>query len=133
MAGIGFQLNKLFQKKGVLNLCRAYVYAGVISIGPMILYVIMLLGMALVTLVAGMEQQDREVLNCMLTYSLLVSLFSSNCHSMVLTRYVADQLYEKKYARIMPSVYGDCCIQLIVVLPLYGIFLFFSGFFCSNS
>ena len=127
MAGIGFQLNKLFQKKGFLNLCRAYVYAGVISIGPMILYVFMLLGITLVSLVAGMELQEREVLNCMLTYSLLVSLFSSNCHSMVITRYVADQLYQKHYTQIMPSLYGDCCIQLLCALPLYGIFLFFSG------
>ena len=127
MAGIGFQLNKLFQKKGVLNLCKAYIYSGVISIGPMILYVVMLLGITLVTLIAGMDRPDREVLNCMLTYSLLVSLFSSNCYNMVVTRYVADRLYEKRYSEIMPSLYGNCCIQLLVMVPLYGAFLLFSG------
>ncbi|MBR0410709.1 MAG: exopolysaccharide Pel transporter PelG [Eubacterium sp.] len=127
MAGIGFQLNKLFQKKGVLNLCRAYIYAGVISIGPMILYVVMLLGITLVSLIAGMDRPDREVLNCMLTYSLLVSLFSSNCYNMVVTRYVADRLYEKRYSEIMPSLYGSCCVQLLVMVPLYSTFLFFSG------
>ena len=73
-------------------------YAGMSSLVLCGFTWIMLLGMALVTLVAGMERPDREVLSCMLTYSLLVSLFSSNCHSMVVTRYVADQLYEKKYA-----------------------------------
>lgn len=127
MAGIGFQLNKLFQKKGILNLCRAYVYAGVVSIGPMILYVVMLLGVTLVSLIAGMDRPDREVLNCMLTYSLLVSLFSSNCYNMVVTRFVADRLYEKRYSEIMPSLYGNCCIQLLVAVPLYGLFLAFSG------
>lgn len=127
MAGIGFQLNKLFHKKGILNLCRAYIYAGVISIGPMILYVIMLLGVTLVSLIAGMNRPDREVLNCMLTYSLLVSLFSSNCYNMVVTRFVADRLYEKRYSEIMPSLYGNCAVQLCIAMPLYGIFLFFSG------
>lgn len=127
MAGIGFQLNKIFQKKGILNLCKAYLYAGVISIGPMILYVIMLLGVTLVSLVAGMDRPDREVLNCMITYSLLVSLFSSNCFNMVVTRFVADRLYEKRYAEIMPSLYGNCAVQLCIGMPLYGLFLFNAG------
>ena len=34
MAGIGFSLRKLFDKKGIFNLCRAYGYTGIISIGP---------------------------------------------------------------------------------------------------
>jgi uncharacterized membrane protein len=127
MAGIGFQLNKIFQKKGVLNLCRAYMYAGVISIGPMILYVIMLLGITLVSLLAGMNRPDREVMNCMITYSLLVSLFSSNCYNMVVTRFVADRLYEKRFSEIMPSLYGNCAVQLVIAMPLYGVFLLFSG------
>ena len=37
MAGIGFELKKLFQKKGVLNTTKAYGYATVICAGPMLL------------------------------------------------------------------------------------------------
>ena len=44
MAGIGFSLNRLFQKKGMLNLCRAYAYAGAVAIGPMVMGVCLLLG-----------------------------------------------------------------------------------------
>ncbi len=40
MAGIGFSLKRLFNKKGVFSLCRAYGYAGIICAGPMILGVI---------------------------------------------------------------------------------------------
>ena len=127
MAGIGFQLNRLFQKKGFLNLCRAYIFAGVISIGPMILYVIMLLGITLVSFLSGMERPDQEVMNCMLTYNLLVSLLLSNCFNMVVTRFVADHLYEGRYAEIMPSFYGSCCLQLLIIIPTYGTFLLMSG------
>lgn len=127
MAGIGFQLNKLFQKKGILNLCRAYVYAGIVSVGPMILYVLMLLGMTLVSLIAGMDRPSREVMNCMMTYSLLVSLFSTSWHNMVVTRFIADRLYEERYREIMPSLYGDCALQLLIAEPLYGIFLMHAG------
>ena len=127
MAGIGFQLNKLFQKKGILNLGRAYIYAGIVSVGPMILYVLMLLGMTLVSLLAGMNRPEREVMNCMMTYSLLVSLFSTSWHNMVVTRFVADRLYEERYREILPSLYGDCAVQLLIAEPLYGFFLMNAG------
>ena len=78
MAGIGFSLNRLFQKKGMLNLCRAYAYAGAVAIGPMVMGVCLLLGISFVSQVAGMPQGQREIMNCMLTYSLLVSLFVSS-------------------------------------------------------
>ena len=114
MAGIGFSLNRLFQKKGMLNLCRAYAYAGAVAIGPMVMGVCLLLGISFVSQVAGMAQHDREIMNCMLTYSLLVSLFVTSFMNMILTRYISDMLYEGKKERVMPSFYG----ALAVMLPL---------------
>ncbi|WP_373218658.1 exopolysaccharide Pel transporter PelG [Ruminococcus sp. 5_1_39BFAA] len=127
MAGIGFSLKRLFKKKGFFALCRAYGYAGIICAGPMILGVILLVGMALVARIAGMSQHDRELMNCMLTYSLLVSLSITSWFNMATTRYVADMLYEEKLSRIMPSFYGSCSIMLVIGGVAYAVFLFFSG------
>ena len=82
MAGIGFSLKKLFNKKGVFNLCRAYGYAGLICAGPMILGVILLTGVAFLSQLAGMDQHHRELLNCMLTYCLLASLTTTSIFNM---------------------------------------------------
>lgn len=127
MAGIGFSLKKLFNKKGLVALCRAYGYAGIICAGPMILGVILLVGMALVAMLAGMPQHDRELMNCMLTYSLLVSLTVTSWLNMVTTRYVSDMLYEERMDKIMPSFYGSASIMLVFGGIGYGIFLLFSG------
>lgn len=127
MAGIGFSLNRLFQKKGMLNLCRAYAYAGAVAIGPMVMGVCLLLGISFVSQVAGMPQADREIMNCMLTYSLLVSLFVSSFFNMILTRYISDMLYEGKRERIMPSFYGALAVMLPLCVIGYGIVLLFSG------
>ena len=127
MAGIGFSLNRLFQKKGILNLCRAYAYAGAVAIGPMVMGVCLLLGISFVSQVAGMPQDQREIMNCMLTYSLLVSLFVSSFMNMILTRYISDMLYEGKRERIMPSFYGALAVMLPVCFIGYGIVLVFSG------
>lgn len=127
MAGIGFSLKKLFDKKGIMALCRAYGYAGIITTGPMILGVLLLLGMALAARLAGMAAHDRELLNCMLTYSLLASLTVTSWFNMATTRYLADMLYEEKPERIMPSFYGCAGIMLVLGGISYGVFLHFSG------
>ena len=127
MAGIGFSLNRLFQKKGVLNLCRAYAYAGAVAIGPMVMGVCLLLGISFVSQVAGMPQGQREIMNCMLTYSLLVSLFVSSFFNMILTRFISDMLYEGRRERVMPSFYGALAIMLPLCAVGYGIVLTFSG------
>ena len=41
MAGIGFELKKLFRRKGIFASFRAYGYAGVICTGPMLLGVLL--------------------------------------------------------------------------------------------
>lgn len=127
MAGIGFSLKRLFSQKGVFALCRAYGYAGVICAGPMILGVILLTGMALVARLAGIDSHDRELMNSMLTYSLLWSLTVTSWFNMVVTRYTSDMLYEEKPNRVMPSFYGSLVIMLTAGAVLYGIFLHFSG------
>ena len=45
MAGIGFELKKLFRRKGLFATLRAYGYAGVICTGPMLLGVLLQVGM----------------------------------------------------------------------------------------
>lgn len=127
MAGIGFSLNRLFQKKGMLNLCRAYAYAGAVAIGPMVMGVCLLLGISFISQVAGMPQGEKEIMNCMLTYSLLVSLFVSSFFNMILTRYISDMLYEGRRERVMPSFFGALAIMLPLCAVGYGIFLMFSG------
>ena len=47
MAGIGFELKKLFRRKGLFASLRAYGYAGIICTGPMLLGVALQLGILL--------------------------------------------------------------------------------------
>ena len=42
MAGIGFELKKLFNRRGLFAAFRAYGYAGVVCTGPMLLGVVLL-------------------------------------------------------------------------------------------
>ena len=127
MAGIGFELKKLFAKKGVLNSAKAYGYAAVICTGPMLLGVLLLLGIMALCTFFGVGLHTRELLICMITYTLLASVTVSSFFSMVVTRYVADMLFEEKNQAVLPVFWGSTVIMLMVGSVLYGIFLVFSG------
>ena len=127
MAGIGFELKKLFQKKGVLNTAKAYGYASVICAGPMLLGVLLLLGIMFLCNLFGTDTHTRELLICMITYTLLASVTVTSFFSMVVTRYVADMLFEEKNHAVLPCFWGSTVIMMAVGSVLYGIFLCFSG------
>lgn len=127
MAGIGFELKKLFHKKGVLNTTKAYGYATVICAGPMLLGVILLLGIMFLCNIFKTATHTRELLICMITYTLLASVTVTSFFSMVVTRYVADMLFEEKNHGVLPCFWGSTVIMMAVGSVLYGIFLCFSG------
>ena len=127
MAGIGFELKKLFQKRGLAATAKAYGYAGVICTGPMLLGIVLLVGIAFICDHTGATRHNRELLNCMITYTLLASLTVTSFFSMVVTRYIADMLYEERHEAVLFSFWGSTAILLVVGGIMYGIFLLFSG------
>ena len=127
MAGIGFELKKLFAKKGILQSVKAFGYATVICSGPMLLGVLLLLGLMFLCTVSGIATMKRELLICMITYTLLASILTTSFFSLPLTRYIADMLYTENKKAILPSFWGSCSVMMPFGSILYGIFLLISG------
>ena len=127
MAGIGFELKKLFEKKGVINSAKAYGYAAVITTGPMLLGFLLLLGITVLCGFANTDTHSREMLVCMITYTLLASVLTTSFFSMVVTRYVADMLFEEKNEAVLPAFWGSTVIMMGLGGVLWGVFLIFSG------
>lgn len=127
MAGVGFELKKMFEQEGITAKVRAYGYAGLIISGPMILGVCLLLGIMYLANQGGTTRQERELLISMFTYALLFSLITSSVLSVLSIRYVADMLYTGQTKAILPSFYGSSLLTLFFGGTLYGLFLIFSG------
>lgn len=127
MAGIGFELKKLFSRKGLLATIRAYGYAGIVCAGPMLLGVVLLLGVRLIAVWGGATSFEQDLLVAMFTYTLLASLTVTSLISMVTTRFLADMMYLDKLEWVLPSFYGSTSILLVIGGIGYGIFLYFSG------
>ncbi|SFP52583.1 Uncharacterized membrane protein [Butyrivibrio proteoclasticus] len=127
MAGIGFELKKLFRATGVLSMLKAYGYTGMITAGPMLLGVVFLLSINYIGKVAGLIEADRDLLVCMITYCLIASMILNSIFSMVMTRYVADLLYDGKESDVLPSLEGILGIMMPAGGVLWIVFLCFSG------
>ena len=127
MAGIGFELKKLFAKKGLLNSAKAYGFAAVICTGPMLLGILLLLGITGLCMVAGVELETRELLICMITYTMFASITISSFFSVVVTRCISDLLFQKNKDGVLPVFWGSTVLLILIGSVIYGIFLLFSG------
>lgn len=113
MAGIGFELKKLFHRRGLMAMLRAYGYAGVICAGPMLLGVLLQFGVLIVSSWWQVGRPDRDLLVCMITYTLLASLVLTSFLSMPVTRFLADMLFDHDEKMILPSFWGSTGIMLM--------------------
>ena len=93
----------------------------------MLLGVLLLLGVMFVCNTFGVSEHSRELIICMVTYTLLGSLTVTSFFSMVVTRFLADMLYEDRREMILPSFWGSVGIMLAAGGILYGFFLLFAG------
>lgn len=126
MAGIGFELKKLFAESSILMKLRANLFSGTVIAGPMIMGAILLLGVKFLAVRAGASLHAQDLLIVTITYSLLFSLLLINTLSYVLSRFVADMIYGKKYDRILPSMYGSISLLLAIGAPFWAYFLYLS-------
>ena len=127
MAGIGFELKRLFKRKGLFATMRAYGYAGIVCTGPMLLGVLLQVGILMLCGAWGVDRANQDLLVCMVTYTLLASLVLTSFFSMPVTRFLADMLFAEREDEVLPSFWGSNAIMLVAGTVLYGIFLLFSG------
>ncbi len=103
MAGIGFELRKLMRRDTLTGVARAYLYAGIISSGPMILscfgiLIIGALSLSVVTPSVLITQFQVSV-----TYMIACSLIVTGPLQLSFTRFVSDRLYERRDELVLPN------------------------------
>ena len=117
MAGIGFELRKLYREDGIIPQVKAYAYSSVTTVGPMILCILLVFLQQMMMLSNGSRFLEIELFITTMTYCFICSILLTSGLSMILTRFTADMLFQKKYNQIISSFYGS----LIVILPIGGI------------
>lgn len=114
MAGVGFELKKLFSKKrGYLGAANAYIISAMVTEGPMILCVVQLFALRTIMKMTGATYGTQEMFLITTTYIMIFSLILSNTVLMFASRYISDCIYEERMECILPSFYSFIFYLLI--------------------
>lgn len=114
MAGIGFELKKLFRGKGLLQNMKACFFSIIITVGPTLLCILMLTVLQRFLYHWGVPVAERELFMVAITYSFLFSLVLTSGFTMILSRYISDQIYKKEYQNILPSLKGAITLCMVI-------------------
>ena len=114
MAGIGFELKKIFRKNNISRFISGYFYAAFASIGPTLVMFAFLLGAHFTMRRYGVNYMTRSAFSASVMYSFIISLVSSSLITNVLSRYLADTLYKKQFDKILAACYGSVFLGAVI-------------------
>ena len=123
MAGIDWNYVKFYNEDNLFQKQKAYAYAGIVYTGPYALGIFTTAGVVVLTMVAGISENERDYILSNLTYAIIFSLVITSLFSLVVTRFVVDMLYEKKFETIIPFFYASSALMLMIGTPLYALYL----------
>lgn len=122
MAGIGFALNKLVNKKSFLGKISGYFYTTSSCLGSMILGFVLLFTIQYFARALGQDMTIMETFTSYITNMVFLSMILFSPFSLVLSRYLSDMIYDKKQGHIKSSFWGVISIivpiSLIIVAPI---------------
>lgn len=124
MAGVRFDLKKIFDKAGCFAGARVYFMSSFITICPMILCILLFLIMQKILKFLGETYDNILLFNSIVIYSFFISYIVSNGINMLVSRYVSNCIYSKDVDNIFESLIGTIILFSIVSLLAMSIILF---------
>ncbi|WP_346353116.1 exopolysaccharide Pel transporter PelG [Azotosporobacter soli] len=112
MAGIGFELKKLFNKTSTVGYLMASFYTAIVTLGPFMLATLMILAIQQLMTLMDASYYSRQLYLGSIVYPFIFSQIVSSGFSMLITRYVADRLFNEQYEEIIPSLFGILALAL---------------------
>lgn len=106
MAGIGFELRKIYGKKTLASNVWGTVYATMTTVGPSIMFASLLLVLKYAMDYANISELESRFFISSFTYVSLVSIVVSAIFNTIVSRYVSDCIFEKRENDICASVFG---------------------------
>lgn len=126
MAGIGFELRKMFHNRGSISNIRAYAFSSLVTVGPMLLCIFMVTFLQQLLIHMNASYLDRMAFLCAVQYAFIFSLLLTCGFNMSLSRYIADKIYLKEYEDIIASMYGVISVCVLIGGMIGALFYYFS-------
>lgn len=121
MAGIGFTLRKLALQDNLLGLVQGYALSGVVSMGPWLLTI---LALSAINVLGGRLGGLNAVADfrTVVIYNFALSLVLSGPMLVVLTRYLADRIFERRVDHAQDVFLAALALTLVLQAPPVALF-----------
>lgn len=121
MAGIGFALRKLSRQDNLLGIVQGYALSAVVSMGPWLLTI---LALTAINVVGGRLGGMGPVADfrAVVIYNFAFSLVLSGPLLVVLTRYLADRIFERRLDGVQGAFLAALAVNLAVQAPPVALF-----------
>lgn len=113
MAGIGVDLKKIYGKKSIITHILGSCYSMMITVAPMFLVICNILIMGKVLGFSQLGYAIRELFSSTVLYIFVFSLLTAAPFNAVLSRYLADVIYEERYRDILPCFYIGLLLNVV--------------------
>lgn len=124
MAGIGFELKKIFTNKSVSSTMKGFTYASIVTVGPMIINLLMIAVIGRILISSGTSLEKLNLFYASMTYSYIFSLINVSGMIMPISRYTSDKLYIEETKDVLASLIGSIAIS--VTMGGIGGFIFYA-------
>lgn len=114
MAGIGYELKKIFKEESILSLTSGVAYSSIVVIGPTLVVIGTLVVLYALLGFTSISYYERELLSSTILYAFIFSLLLTAPFNGMMSRYIADKIYEEKYDDILPSFYMGIFLTVLL-------------------
>ena len=105
MAGIGIKLNRIFRKKSIAAYLAGFAYSSMSTVTPIFVVMLSILLTGHVLGFNNLGFAERELFSCTVLYIFIFALLTASPFNSVLSKYMADVIYEERYEDILPCYY----------------------------
>lgn len=124
MAGMGFELKRIFTKKAQTAQSLRVLHSSLTTLGASLLFVVLLFVLAELLNRLSTSDTQKEFFFSSFIYISLVGIFISSVMNSVLSRYVSDRIIEAKESKVCASLFGSMVLSAIVAALGMGMFCF---------
>ena len=126
MAGIGFELKKLFEKKSITAKVTGILYSVFSTIGHLLIVIVILIAVRIFLLNSDLGLENKQLYAAIILYSFVFPLIFTSGICICVSRYIADMMWQYKESDILASVYGVLALYCVLVSPIALVFLYFA-------
>ena len=106
MAGIGFELKKIYGRKTLAANLWGTIYAAMATIGPAVLSAVLLLLLEFLLARAGLTLLEERFFVAATSYTFVIATLVAVLFAAPVSRYISDCIFLEKESEICPSAFG---------------------------